>query len=264
MVTSPTISMQMEGGKWKQWQILFSLGSKITADSNCSHEIKWCLVFRRKAMTNLDSILKSIDITLLTKVSIVKWSEVKRRSLSCVQLFATPWTVAYQAPSSMRFSRQEYWSGLPFPSPGDLPEPGIKPGSLTLRADALTSEPPGKAMVFKVVMYRCESLGHKEGWALKNWCSQIVVLKKTLENLCTARRSNQSILKEIKSEYSLEGLLLKLKLQCFGHLTQPANSLEKNLMLGKIEGKREEGSRGWDGHGASLTLCTWNWANSEK
>ena len=65
-------------------------------------------------------------------------------SLSHVQFFATPWTVAYQAPSSMGFSRQECWSGLPFPSPGDLPDPGIEPGSATLQADALPSEPPGK------------------------------------------------------------------------------------------------------------------------
>ena len=65
------------------------------------------------------------------------------KSLSRVQLFATPWTVAYQAPPSVRFSRQEYWSGLPFPSP-DLPNPGIEPGSPTLQADALPSEPPGK------------------------------------------------------------------------------------------------------------------------
>ena len=66
------------------------------------------------------------------------------QSLSRVRLFATPWTVAYQAPLSMGFSRQEYWSGLPFPSPGDLPDPGIEPWSPALRADALTSEPPGK------------------------------------------------------------------------------------------------------------------------
>ena len=72
-------------------------------------------------------------------------SEVKVKSLSHVQLFATPWTVAYQAPPSMKFSRQEYWSGLPFPSPGDLPHPGIEPGSLALQADALPSEPPGKS-----------------------------------------------------------------------------------------------------------------------
>ena len=72
-------------------------------------------------------------------------SEVK--SLSRVQLFATPWTVVYQASLSMGFSRQEYWSGLPFPSPGDLPDPGIKPRSLALQADALSSEPPGKSPI---------------------------------------------------------------------------------------------------------------------
>ena len=69
---------------------------------------------------------------------------MKVKSLNPVQLFEAPWTVAYQAPLSMGFSRQEYWSGLPFPSPGNLPDPGIKPGSLKLWADALTSEPPGK------------------------------------------------------------------------------------------------------------------------
>ena len=69
---------------------------------------------------------------------------IKMKSLSRVQLFATPWTVAYQAPPSMAFSRQEYWSGLPFPTPGDLPNPGIEPRSTALQAEALTSEPPGK------------------------------------------------------------------------------------------------------------------------
>ena len=68
----------------------------------------------------------------------------RSKSISRVRLFVTPWTVAYQTPLSMRFSRQEYWSGLPFPSPGDLPNPGIKPGSPALESDALTSEPPGK------------------------------------------------------------------------------------------------------------------------
>ena len=68
----------------------------------------------------------------------------KVKSLSCVQLFVTPWTVAYQAPLSMEFSRQEYWRGLPFPSPGDLPNPRMEPGSPTLQADTLPSEPPGK------------------------------------------------------------------------------------------------------------------------
>ena len=70
------------------------------------------------------------------------------KSLSRVRLFATPWTVAHQAPLSMGFSKQEYWSGLPFPSPGDLPNPGIKPGSPALQADALSSEPPGKSVDF--------------------------------------------------------------------------------------------------------------------
>ena len=84
-------------------------------------------------------------------------------------------------------------------------------------------------------------LDHKEGWAPKNWYFQNMVLEKTLESPCTARRSNQSILKEINPEYSLEGLMLKLKLQYFGHLMWRTNSSEKTLMLGKIEGRR----RGW-------------------
>ena len=88
------------------------------------------------------------------------------KSLSHVRLFVTSWTEAYQAPPSMEFSKQEYWSGLPFPSPGDIPKPGMEPGSSTLQADALPSEPPGKphkvkAMVFPVVMYGCES------WTIK-------------------------------------------------------------------------------------------------
>ena len=88
---------------------------------------------------------------------------------------------------------------------------------------------------------------HNEDWVLKNRSFLIMVLEKTLRVPWTARRSNQSILKEIKPEYSLEGLMLKLKLQYFGHVTQRANSLEKTLMLGKIEGKRERGGGGWDG-----------------
>ena len=78
--------------------------------------------------------------------------KVKVKSLSRIRLFATPWTVAYQAPLSMGFSRQEYWSGLPFPSPGDLPDPGIEPGSPALEADALTSEPPGKPKVMLKIL----------------------------------------------------------------------------------------------------------------
>ena len=131
--------------------------------------------------------------------------KVKVKSLSRVRLFATPWTVAYQAPPSMGFSRQEYWSGLPFSSSGDLPDPAIKPRSPALQADTLTSEP------FPVVMYGCES------WIIKNaecqkfdafklWC-----WRRLLRLPWTARRSNQSILKEINPKYSLEGLILKLQ-----------------------------------------------------
>ena len=136
------------------------------AYGDCSHEIKRCLLLGRKAMTNLNSILKSRDITLLIKVHIVK------------------------------------------------------------------------GMVLPVVMYRCENWTIKkaECWridAFKLWC-----WRKLLRVPWAARRSNQSILKEISPEYSLEGLMLKLKLQYFGHLMWRANSLEKTQMLGKIEGRR--------------------------
>ena len=83
---------------------------------------------------------------------------MKVKSLNRVQLFATPWTVAHQVPPSMEFSRQQYWSGLPFPSPGDLPDPGIEPGSPTLQADALPSEPPGKPNAASLVAQRLKCL----------------------------------------------------------------------------------------------------------
>ena len=145
------------------------LGSKITADGNCSHEIKRCLLLRRKAMTDLDSILKSRDITLTTKICIVK------------------------------------------------------------------------AMVFPVVMYECESwtikkAEHQRIGAFELWC-----WRRLLRVPWTARRSNQSFLKEINPEYSLEKLMLKLKLQYFSHLMRGADSLEKTLMLGKIESRRRRG-----------------------
>ena len=146
------------------------LGSKITADGDCSHEIKRRLLLGRKAMTNLDRILKSRGIPLPTKVCLVK------------------------------------------------------------------------AMVFPVVMYGCESWTIKEAerWridAFELWC-----WRRLSRVLWTARRSNQSMLKEISPEYSLEGLMLKLTLQYFGHLMQKTDSFEKTLMLGKIEGRRR---RGW-------------------
>ena len=164
------------------------LGSKITENGDCSHETKRCLLLGRKAMTNLDSILKSRDITLLTKVSLVK------------------------------------------------------------------------AIVFPVVMYGYWELDYKESWVQKNWCFWTVVLEKTLE---TARRSNQSTLKEISPEYSLEGLMLKLKLQCLGHLMQRTDSLEKTQgCWERLKVGGEAGNRGWDGWMASPNQWTWVWINS--
>ena len=97
---------------------------------------------------------------------------------------------------------------------------------------------------------------HKESWVLKNWCSRIVVLEKTLESPLDS--------KEVSLEYSLEGLMLKLKLQYFGHLMQRAGSLEKTPILGKMRAGGEGGDRGWDGWMASLTQWTWFWANSGR
>ena len=145
------------------------LASNITADGGCSHEIKKHLLLGRKAMTKLDSILKSRDITLATKVCIVR------------------------------------------------------------------------AMVFPVVMYGCESWSIKKAEHRKIDAFELWYWRKLLRVPWTARRSNQSILNEINPEYSLEGLMLKLKLQYFGHLIQRDDSLEKTLMMGKIEGKRRRG-----------------------
>ena len=156
------------GKQWKQWLTIF-LDSKITADSDCSHEIKRHLLLGRKVMTNLDSILKSRDITSPTKVHLVK------------------------------------------------------------------------AMFFPVVMYGCESwtikkAEHQRTDALEVWC-----WRRLLRVPWTARRSNQSILQEISPGCSLEGLMLKLKLQYFGHLMQRTDSSEQALMLGQIEGGRRRG-----------------------
>ena len=138
------------GKQWKWCQNLFSWGSKSLQMVTAAMKLK-DLLLRRKAMTNLDSLLKRKDFAnkgpssqsygfSRSHVWIWKW-----KSLSCVPLFVTRWTVAHQAPPSMGFFRQEYWSGLPFPSPGDLSDPGIEPRSPALQADALTSEPPGKS-----------------------------------------------------------------------------------------------------------------------
>ena len=156
------------GKQWKQWLTLFFLDSKITADGDCSHEIKRHLLLERKVITNLDTILKNRDITLSTKVHLVK------------------------------------------------------------------------AMVFPVVIYGCESwtikkAEHRRIDAFELWC-----WRRLLRVPWPAKRSNQSILKEISPECSLEGLMLKLKLQYFGHLMWRADSFEKTLM-GKIEGRRRRG-----------------------
>ena len=163
------------GKQWKQWETLFSWAPKSLQNVDCSHEIKRHLLLGRKAMTHLDSILKSRDITLPTKVCLVK------------------------------------------------------------------------AVVFPVVMYGCESWC--KSWTIKKakkcwriYAFELWCWRGLLRVPWTARRANQSVLKEISPEYSLEGLMLKLKLQYFGHLIRRTDSLEKTLMLGNIEGRRR---RGW-------------------
>ena len=141
------------------------LGSKITVDSDCSHEIKGCWDLGRKAMTNLDRALKSRNITLPTKVQ----------------------------------------------------------------------------LAFPVVVYGCERWTIKKAEGGRTDAFQLLCWRRLLKVPWTARRSNQSILKEISPKYSLEGLMLKLKLQCFGYLTQRTDSSEKTLMLGKIEGGTRRG-----------------------
>ena len=108
------------------------------------------------------------------------------------------------------------------------------------------------------------NLDNKKGWAWKNWCFWTVVLEKTLENPLESRISNQSILKEISPECSLEGLMLKLKLQYFGHLIWTVDSLENPWCWERLKAGREEGDTGWDGWMASLTQRTWVWANSGR
>ena len=164
-------SWQIDGETMETVTDFIFLGSKIAADGDCNHEIKRCLLLERKAMTNLDNILKSRDVTLPTKV----------------QLF--------------------------------------------------------KAMVFPVVMYGCEiwtikKVEHRRTDAFELWC-----WRRLLRVPWTARRPNQSILKEISPEYFLEGLMLKLKLQYLCYLMQRTDSLEKTLMLGKIEGGRRSGQQ---------------------
>ena len=173
MASHSITSWQIDGKTMETVTDFIFLGSKITADGDCSHEIKRRLLLGRKAMTNLDSILKSRDITLPTKFHLFK------------------------------------------------------------------------AMVFSVVMYGCESWTMKKAKCRRIDAFELWYWWRLLRVPWTARRSNQSILKEISPEYSLEGLMLKVKLQYFGHLIQRTDSFEKTLMLEKL--KAGEGDdRGWN------------------
>ena len=171
MVCGPITTWQIDGKTMKTAKDFIFLGSKITADGDCSHKIKRCLLLGRKAVTNLHSILKSRDITLLTKVYLVK------------------------------------------------------------------------AMAFPVVMYGYESWAIKKTEYQRTDAFELWCWRRLLRVSWTARRFNQFTLKEISPEYSLEGLILKLKLQYFGHLMQRTDSFEKTLMLGKIEGRRKRGQQ---------------------
>ena len=176
--------------------------------------------------------------------------------------FAIPWTVALQAPLSMGFPRQEYWNGLPFPSPGDLPNPGIKLVSLALAGGFFTTEPPRKLLnVFTsgqpqiIFSFRTLQGSQWEPPLILGWWPRPIHCTSSLPNhrgvrfpLCNHYTCeglkwfyNQSILKEISPGISLEGMMLKLKLQYFGHLMRRVDSLEKTLMLGGIGSGRRRG-----------------------
>ena len=169
MASGLITSWQIDGETMETVTDFIFGGSKITADGDCSHEIKRRLLLGRKVMTNLDSILKSRDLTLQAKVHLVK------------------------------------------------------------------------ALVFPVVMYRGESWTIKKAERRRTGAFELWYWRRLLRVPWTSRRSNQSILKEISPEYSLEGLMLKLKLQYIGHLMRRVDSFEKTLMLGKIEGGRRRG-----------------------
>ena len=169
MASGPIYSWQIDGETAEIVSDLIFGGSKITADGDCSHEIKRCLLLGRKVITNLDSILESRDITLSTKVCLVK------------------------------------------------------------------------AMIFPVVMYGCESWPVKKAECQRIDAFELWYWRRLLRAPWTARRSNQSILKEISPGISLEGMMPTLKLQYFGHLMQRVDSLEKTLMLGGIGGRKRRG-----------------------
>ena len=166
-----------------------------------------------------------------------KW-KVKVKSLSPVQLLATPWTEAYQAPPSMGFSRQEYWSGVP------LPSPMTNLNNILKSRDHFADEGSySQSYGFSSSHIQRWMFNHKKGWGLKNWCFQTEVLEKTLESSLNYKKIKPVNPKGNQLWMFIEGLMLKLKLQYFGHLMWRANSLEKTLMMRKIDCRRRRGQQ---------------------
>ena len=192
MASSPITSWQIDGETIETVTDFIFMGSKITVDSDYSHEVKSLLLLGRKAITNLDSIFKSRDITLPAKVHIVK------------------------------------------------------------------------SMFFPVVMYGCESWTIKKAEHLRIDAFELWCWRRPLRVPWTARRSNQSILKEISPEYSLKRLMLKLKLHYFGHLMWRTDSLKRPWCWERLKAGAEGDNRGWDGWRASPTQEAWVWAGSRR
>ena len=209
----------------------------------CSHEIKRCLLLGRKAVTNLDSVLQSWDITLPTKIHIVKamgfpgGSGGKESACNVGDLGSIPGLG--RSPGGGHGSPLQY--SCLANSHGQRSLAGYSPwGHKELDMTEWLS--PVKAMVFPVVMYGCESWTIKKAECQRIDAFELWCWRRLLKVPWTAKRSGQSILNEVNPEYSLEELMLRLKLQYFGHLMWRIDSLEKTLMLGKIESRRR---RGW-------------------
>ena len=228
------------------------LNSKITVDGDCSHEMKRHLVLGRTAMTNLDNALKSRDITLPTKVCMVKAMISPGTSLVAQMLRSLPvmWETLVQSldqedpleKETATHSSMLAWKIQWMEEPVRLQSMG----SQRVGHDWVTSL--HFFMVSPVVMYRCESLKIRRLNAEELMLLNCNAGKRLLSILWTVKRSNQSILKEINPVYSLEGLMLKLRLRCLGHLIWRVNLLGKTLDAGKDWRQKEKrGSRGWDG-----------------
>ena len=211
MASGPITSWKIDGETVETVSNFILGGSKITADVACSHEVKRRLLLGRRVMTILDSIFKSRDITLLTKVH-----PVKSMVFPVVMCGCKIWTIRKAMTNT-----DSIWKSRDITLPTKV--------HLVI------------AMVFPVVMYGCESWTIKKAECQRIDAFELWCWRRLLRVPWTARRSNQSILKEISPGCSLEGLMLKLKLQYFGHLMQRADSFGKTLMLGAIKGRR----RGW-------------------